>query len=300
MKKLLYIVLVTVVSFTFLGCGGTRLTTASSAPTSMKLPSNLSQNEDALYYNKLINQYITNPDSIAIKDSPKKDKIDDKKLKQSFLKEFEKAGLSRQDAIKAYRKQKKVAMNAKLLVKLPKNATIGTVNTIAGRTSKMLLKKYGKAITNKPTKVITINYNIDDKEKVIQKYNELIKLFEQLLPPSQHWKKTTENTTAGYIRKNIKRMENFYAKYKGDYSMLPDPKGYKKSIKQQKESLERTLNNPFTFFKYAWSSNQRIGGTITGSSMPNTITIMIRPVFSKKTDEKSSNIVNVIFVKVLY
>ena len=195
MKKIISIALLPIISLIFIGCGGVKPTSATSAPKSMRLPTSLSQNEDALYYNKLINQYITNPDYIKTKERPKKDIAnEDKKLRQDFIKEFEKHGLSRQDAIKAYRKQKKIGI-AKLLVDLPKDASIGYVNETPSHQQQL----YGKIITYKQTKHIHIHYNLDNKEKVMQKYNKLLKLFEQLLPESQQWKKINKNI----VKKNI-------------------------------------------------------------------------------------------------
>jgi hypothetical protein len=68
MKKILFYVTLVFVAFIFTGCGMDAVqVTASSAPTTMKLPVALMDNDDALYYNKLLNQYITDPSLIPAK-----------------------------------------------------------------------------------------------------------------------------------------------------------------------------------------------------------------------------------------
>jgi hypothetical protein len=298
MKKILFYVTLVFVTFIFTGCGMDAVqVTASSAPTTMKLPVALMDNDDALYYNKLLNQYITDPSLIPAKTvvlTEKEKREADKKMKKEFFKAFEKAGLSRQQALKAYKKRKKINSSKKTLLNLPRGATVGHITIVPGNT--MMVR--GKAITNKDSKIVAIVYEDDNEDALKKKYNELSTMFKKMLPASQKWKLTDEKTTAKIFRDTVTRMERYYAKYNGDYRILPDPKKYKKSIQTYRDLEKKTLKTPFTKLEYGWNSNQKVGGAIINSAMPNTISVNISLVQNKEKSKFEKLIVS--FIKVLY
>jgi hypothetical protein len=93
-------------------------------------------------------------------------------------------------------------------------------------------------------------------------------------------------------------MEKHYAKYNGDYRMLPDPKKYKESIQTYRDLEKKTLKTPFTRLGYGWNSDQKVGGAIINSAMPNTISVNVSLVQDKEKTKFEKVIVA--FVKVLY
>jgi len=299
MKKVLFSVTLAIIALVFTACKSASVT-ASSAPTKMTLPATLATNSDALYYNKLLNQYIANPNLIPSKAAPKKTgaekKEADKKMKKEFFESFKKAGLSKQQALQAYRKYQKNPMEVKELINLPAGSTSGRIvdnqshTTMAGK----------KALTTKATKAIVIAYHYDTKEEILKKYEELSSLFKQMLPESQKWKLTDEKSTAKIFRDTVKRMEEHYNKYNGDYRIMPDPKKYKASIQPYRDLEEKTLKTPFIQLGYGWESDARIGGAITGMNMPNKLNIMIKPSNSKDVNSLDFDTLNVMYMKIIY
>lgn len=295
--KRLFVYIVSILGLImFSGCQAAQVS-ASKAPTEMKLSENLMTNGEAVYYNKLINQYITDPAMIPSKPEvvdPQKQAEADKKMKEMFFKEFEKVGLSRQQALQAFKKWKNGNHEKRIMTDLPSGAKNGVILVQQG-TAKMIR---GKAVTNKDTKSVSLFFE-GDNEAIIKKYAELELLFKKLLPSSQGWKQADEKATAAIYHKNVENMQAFYDKYNGDYIMLKDPKGYKEKIESWKEQEKTTLENPFSTFTYGWESEQRIGGAVLGSNFPNIVQISVRPLKNKK-EASGFDSLSVTMIKVLY
>lgn len=252
MKKILAYVTLALITLVFTACNATQVTT--SAPTNIQLPTTLAHNEDALYYNKLLNQYIADENSIPI--------VDDS-IKEASL--------------NAYKEYKKNPIKMKALLNIPKDATSGKVvdnqnlSTMAGK----------KAATTNATKTVVITYHSDTKEEITKKYNELSTMFKQMLPVSQKWRLTDDKSTAKIFHDRVVRMEAHYNKYKGEHSVIRDPKSYQRSIQQYIDFEENALKYPYTQLGYVWNSKVKATDTDNSTNMPNTLNINIRLANSK-------------------
>lgn len=307
MKLLLKSLLVAGIVLSFTGCGP-QLTTASSAPKgNMTLPASLAENKDALYYNKLINQYLVDESKIPaekIVRTKEEQKEIDKKSKKEFIESFEKVGLSKEEGLKAYREHKQSGATEMRLKTLPDGADDGYLRDTKGKTTMIM----GKAITNKDTKNVQVVYRFENKAETMKKYAELSSMFKVMLTPAHNFKLTDEVINEQLYRKNVSTMQDFYNKYKEYPNIMPEPEKYLESIEMQKKLAEQSRDYPFVNFKYAWSSDARIGGAITGANMPNTIMLIVKPMDEKEQwyDAKNGkastdfNIITVTLVKVLY